>query len=131
MNKTETLLRLEHENSLGVYGVLDGEIESVAYKIFGADAPNHKAPHRDKKLSKAARYAGANLSDYFYAFRGASQLLRWVREDSWLIGLHENGIVLSEYVCAKDSVLHGSHQSVFKSSESRKSFSILSYFRIS
>ncbi len=124
------LKRLEWPCSLGIYGVRDGDEQSVAYEIFGGDAPNHKAPHKDKKLSKAMRYADANLSDYFYAFASTPQLLRWLYKDEWLFALHERGVVVSEYVCKVDSVLHGSHQSVFKSSESRESFSILSYFEI-
>lgn len=127
---TITLLRLELPSTLGMYGS-SGNEESPAYAVFGEDAKNHKPPHKDKKLSKAARYAGANLSDYFYAFKNESQLLRWVNRQEWIEGLHERGVVVSEYICDKEDVLIGSYQCCFSASRERVSFSLLEYFAIS
>lgn len=125
-----TLLRLEMPSTTGIYGSDNGG-ESPAYIVFGEDAPNHKPPHKDKKLSKAARHAGANLSDYFYAFKDRSQLLRWCNRPEWLAGLHSLKVVVSEYTCDRASVLIGSYQCCFAGMESRTSFSLLEYFDIS
>ncbi len=126
MGNKITILRFEHPDSLGMYGVQDGKEMSAAYEVFGVDAPNHRAPADDKKLCKAAAKAEANLSDYFYAFSSIAQARRWCYRNDWLVGLHERGVVLSEYVCEISETLVGNFQVCFKSSDSRESFSILS-----
>lgn len=131
MDNTITLLRLEWPCSTGIYSVMEGDECSVAHTVFAEDAPNHKAPQHDKKLSRNARHQNVNLSDYWYAFKNVGQLRRWVSSDEWLEGLHNAGVVVSEYVCDKGSVVVGSYQCCFSASVSRDVFSIAEYFDVS
>lgn len=110
------------------------------------DSMKHPAPEADELLwwtlgnyyvdfdgeNVAAVYDAAeiNLHKWWFCFDSISVVRSWIYRNEWLIELHNNGIVLSEYICFDSDVITGHTQSILKSYEKKFSYSILEYFNI-
>lgn len=143
-NKIKKVLRLEvgSGDKAGV-GLYASGIEIVQEL---QDSMRHPAPQDDELLwwslgnyyvefdgenaSDVYEAAEKNLHEWWFCFDSISVVRSWIYRNDWLLTLHANGIVLSEYICFERDVITGHTQSILRAYEKKFSYNIPEYFNI-
>jgi len=129
-NNLQYVYRLEDSRSFGIYCKgTDGSL-SAAAKCMREDEARHPNPFLDEMLMANLEKADVLFSDCFFCWESVQELKSWVYVDQWLIRLHSHGIKLAVYVCERNTVISGEHQSMFYSSLRKRQYDILGYFKL-
>lgn len=138
-NKIKKVLRLEvKDTGVGLYASGIEVVEELQ------DSIKHPAPQDDELLwwtlgnyyvefdgenvGEVYDAAEKNLHEWYFCFDSIAVVRSWIYRNDWLMTLHNNGIVLSEYICFDSDVITGHTQSILRRYEKKFSYSIPSYF---
>lgn len=130
----KTIYRIEAITGEGMYRCRSALVSfKDACDIMPIDEAKHPTPRNDSLLIMNMEASGLDTNsedvyEYRFGFSSLEQLRNWIYRDSWLIGLHDIGLVITEYCCEDKDVLVGHTQAIFKGSLYRKSYSIKKYF---
>jgi hypothetical protein len=128
MSKSKhTMFRIESaETSSGMY-----RASSTAHQMQG-NSTGHPGPF-DDALLVTGMFAEGFLPhriprEYVFGFESEKQLRRWIYKDSWLQGLHDEGMVLA--LIEVDDYVIGHTQAIFKRTANVEIHSIKDYFKL-
>ncbi|MGZ8887974.1 MAG: hypothetical protein ACXW1D_00280 [Halobacteriota archaeon] len=126
----DTVLRLEWPDGGGIY-YQEGAKSFCNYMDW--DVERHPTPYNDDRLmSNLFQKSGSRyeFSEFHFRFSSLDQLRRWFFEDKILRMMHDRGVVVSEYVCHWDDVVHGHTQAIFLREKAKRhtQYGILEYF---
>ena len=127
-----TIYRIETPEGEGMYHSGASEVTSNLHHPYRHPEPDEDdllAPVLISKSGGSEHIAWYALRNYYFGFSSVEQLRRWIYQDEWLRGLHNDGLVIT--VIESDDVLLGHTQAMFDGRVSEQQHSILEFFNLS